>query len=323
MVIRAEARLALTRFHVTHKGEYANDLLPDDIQVLQDGKPQELAVFEGPQTGPRTIPVELIFLLDVSLSVLRPGLLNESILKSTVLAGLDEHARISVYGFAQHLQRFCKPTRDLSVLKKALSDAYEFEHWGTRLYEVIAEVCRDSTVSDRNALRVMIIFSDGMETGEAKSKDAVKVAEEFDVKLYPVVLGHERVLQRTRMRNRAGGQQTAGLPGPNSPSGGRQNSINPRRSQSLYWIESQMMRFADIGSKTGGRSFDPRELNAEAMASILQNIVAAVRSEYVVGYYTPSPLKKGKHKIKVVLRNKAKGKIKGGKKEFVVGNNAK
>ena len=49
---------------------------------------------------------------------------------------------------------------------------------------------------------------------------------------------------------------------------------------------------------------------------ILENVVAEVRTEYVVGYYPAQGVKKGKHKAKIVLADKSLGKLKGGEKEY-------
>src|SRR5690349_21828814 len=72
---RTETRLALVRFHAVQKNRYIDNLAPADIQLLEDGKPQKIAVFEGPATAARTVPVEVILLFDVSMSVMNEGLL--------------------------------------------------------------------------------------------------------------------------------------------------------------------------------------------------------------------------------------------------------
>ena len=302
-VIRAVTNLVLARFHVIRKNHYVDDLRPEHIQILQDGRPQQLVILEGPLSDERTIPVELVVLLDVSFSVVKQGLLNGSLLQKTVIAGLDEHAKISIYGHARRVRRFCGPTRDLSVLKKALSDARQFAHGGTLLYKSIQEVCRNAAESSRNTLRVMIVFSDGFETAEGHPDDALEVAKEFDIKLYPVVLGHQRLLERARRRAGLAGGRTSRLP-------------RPGRGDRVHWLERRMEQFADLGARTGGRSFDPLVLNVQTIGAILQIVVADVRSEYVAGYYAQPSLKKGKHKVKVVLVDKSLGKIKGGRKEF-------
>jgi hypothetical protein len=66
-IIRTETHLALLRFHAVHKNQYVDNLQPEDIQLLEDGKPQKLALFEGPRTagGQRQTPLEVILLFDV------------------------------------------------------------------------------------------------------------------------------------------------------------------------------------------------------------------------------------------------------------------
>src|SRR5581483_9069155 len=124
---RTETRLALVRFHAVQKNRYVDNITQDDIQLLEDGKPQKIAVFEGPGTaGRRTVPVEVILLFDVSMSVMNENLLDPLVLKQGLLDGIGPEARISMYAFAQWMQRFCPPTRDVEQMKMAFDQILHF-----------------------------------------------------------------------------------------------------------------------------------------------------------------------------------------------------
>jgi hypothetical protein len=109
-----------------------------------------------------------------------------------------------------------------------------------------------------------------------------------------------------RPRNTSGRMPSVSRTGANPPSQNRN-----------YKREMQMKNFAEIGEETGGRSFDPPNLDENVMETILRLVVYDVRSEYVAGYYADANLKRGKHKVKVSLLKKSAGKLKGGEKEFV------
>ena len=188
--------MALVRFHAVQKNRYIDNLKPDDIQLLEDGVAQKIAVFEGPGTGRSVVPVEVILLFDVSMSVMNENLLDPFILKETVLDGIGGNTGISVYAFAQRMQRFTGPTRDVEKLKQSMEQIRQFAHLGTRLYEAIVFAAQDAAKAGGNVTRLMIIFSDGEPTTKMKPEDAVKAVHAEGIQLYPVVLGHERLKQR-------------------------------------------------------------------------------------------------------------------------------
>jgi Ca-activated chloride channel homolog len=308
---RTETRLALVRFHAVQKNRYVENLTQDDIQLLEDGKAQKIAVFEGPASaGRRTVPVEVILLFDVSMSVMNENLLDPFSLKQGLLDAIGPEARISMYAFAQRMQRFSGPTRDVGRMKAALGQILEFAHLGTRLYEAIMFAAHDSAQAGGNVTRIMVIFSDGEPTTRTKPEEAVKIAAAEGIQLYPVVLGHERVRQRL---NQAGGGGMRGA-GPGNPNGGNPNGGNPSKAQlRARDLEREMLEFASIGEATGGRSFDPPTVSAAVIRTILAGLVDQVRAQYVVGY-DPGPAGEAQkpHKVQVKILAKDKGKLYGG-----------
>jgi VWFA-related protein len=314
---RTETRLALVRFHAVQKNRYVDDLKAEDIQLLEDGAPQKIAVFEGPGTSSRTIvPVEVILLFDVSMSVMNENFLDPFMFKEALLDGIGGQVGISMYGFAQRMQKFTGPTRDVAKLKRSMEQIRDFAHLGTRLYEAIRFAAQDAAQAGGNVTRLMVIFSDGEPTTKMKPEEAVKAANAEGIQLYPIVLGHERLRRRL---NRGGGGGVGGGMGP--PGRGNQNpgaqNGNPGqwRAQDL---ERDMLDFASIGEPTGGRSFDPQLVSSSVIRTILAGIVQKVRAEYVVGY-VPASAEDGKraHKMQVKLIAKNKGKLSGGVRSVV------
>jgi hypothetical protein len=128
----------------------------------------------------------------------------------------------------------------------------------------------------------MVIFSDGIPyKAKADSKAAVLQANAHNVVLYPVVLG-DRI----------------------------------RGGPSDFLREISQKRFADVGPATGGRSLAPLTLTSNALEDILLIIAADLLSEYIAGYHSNAPQRKGKHRVQVELRDKSRGQLRGGEKNF-------
>jgi hypothetical protein len=117
-----------------------------------------------------------------------------------------------------------------------------------------------------------------------------------------VVLGHARLVERAA-------QQLA-------PNFDRRGAPNPRAQERLARIQEQeatILDFAEVGEKTGGRSFDPPVFNSQIVRQILQAMVGHIQAEYVAGYYPAPSSAQGKpRRVEVKLRSAALGKVRGG-----------
>ena len=118
--------LVYVRFHVDRKGGFLDTLKPDQIRVLEDGRPQKIALLETPSTRERTIPPEVTLALDVSSSVMDERLLDETLVKDVLLATLGEQAKVGLCAFGGELRCLRPPTRDADVLVDGFQDALRF-----------------------------------------------------------------------------------------------------------------------------------------------------------------------------------------------------
>lgn len=306
-VIRTESNLVVVPLHVYQKKNSVNGLGKEAFELREDGVPQEIAFVEGPSAedgvSTRSVPTEIIFLIDFSFSVMRPGLLDLTTVRSTLLEGLRDDVLISVYGFANSLKRFTGPTRDLKKLQWALDQTYESEAGGSRVYEAIMQTARDATNrGGGNASRMMVVFSDGLSTTKMSTDMVVQVAQIYGIPLYPIILGHDRIVKRQQQRQR----RSVGVFGPS-----RQPPVQGGASGTEQ--ESLMRVFADVGRRTGGRSYDLEVLNNKVLRRILESLSELAETEYVVGYYprsvdeTPTP-----HEVSVSLASDEIGKLYGG-----------
>lgn len=326
LVITAESSLVVVPLHVYRKKTSIDGLTAESFELLENGEPREIAFVEGPpgeDGGPgRSVPVEIILLLDVSHSVMRRGLLDIHTIRKGILDHVNDHVSISLYGFAGKLTRFASPTNDETRLERALERAYEAEHGGTRIYESVVQTVRDASAQDGSATRMMVVISDGFSTSPFESAWAVRAANHFGIPLYPVVLGHKEIVERVKRSNARNARRSAAAPGR------RQAAGNARRRQAAggasarqsraYEQELRQKEFADLGKLTGGRSYDLKNQSPAALRSILTSLATLAQTEYIVGYY---PSRAGeeatRREVTVRLKDKSIGRLYGGRRVIV------
>jgi VWFA-related protein len=340
-VFHSDTSLALVRFQVVHDNTYVLNLKPEDIQLLEDGKPQKFTVFENGHVSGRTNIVDLVLLFDISGSVLQAGLLNPLVFKNSVLDGLP-NVRLAVYGFSDNLRRYCPPTRDMAVLEAAfhaLGERVAGETMvlksppkrtarkpGTWIYEAVIAAATDvtpkpdvhSTVTfssgagDATELpslstAMMLVFSDGLNNGSsAIPEDAAAVAQELGVSVYPAVLGYKNILDQIKQTREAAGVH----PG----------QVEPRSNIRLMNLEAQqteVQRFTRLGPLTGGRAFDLPQISLSVMQQILTFMVGQIRHQYLVGFVPEASAAPRSHKLEVRLVDKAQGTLMGGTRTLV------
>ncbi len=326
LIISVESNLVVVPLHVYRKNNSVGGLDADAFELREDGVAQNIAFVEGP-AGPgedpnkgRTVPTEIILLVDVSHSVMKPGLLDIHTIRSAMLDGLREDVSISLYGFACNLKRFSGPTRDPAKLQRALEAAYAAEAGCSRVYEAIMQTVRDAANRGGNVSRMMVVFSDGFSTTNLSTDLVVQSANAFGIPIYPVVLGHGQIVKRAFQGGSAHRQSSPNTGAPwqlREPSRNNPNAGNQRQSQAREQ-ESRQREFADIGLRTGGRSYDLSVINNMVIHKILTSLATLAQTEYVVGYYPSSvdePLTA--HQVEVNLTNRRIGKLYGGRRLIV------
>lgn len=348
LVIKAESNLVVVPLHVYEKKSSVNGLGREAFQLFEDGVPQNIAFVEGPpaegeSVEERTVPTEIIFLIDFSYSVMSPGLLDFNTIRSAMLDGLRKDVQISIYGFANRLKIFTGPTRDLAKLQTALDQSFASEAGGSRVYEAIMQTARHAANRGGNVSRMMVVFSDGLSTTNLDPELVVRSANAFGIPLYPVILGHERIAKRAQGLV-GGGAAYGGLgfgggagghrqPNPAGLGGGNQNGARPgepqfgpraqpqgnlNRQSNVRVQETLQQVFADLGPKTGGRSYDLPVINNKVIRQILGSLSTLAETEYVVGYYpTTVDEELSAHQVEVRLTSEEIGQLYGGQR-FVV-----
>jgi VWFA-related protein len=296
----SSTEMVYVRFHVEKKGGRVETLDKDAIRVLEDGRPQAIALFETPSTRERSIAPEVTLALDVSSSVMDAKLLDEALLKQVFLAGLSEQATIGLCAFGGELKCFTPPTRDVQALMHGYQEAIFFSgvtrHQGTRLYASLADLCKapEGTAAEQPQ-RALVVFSDGIDNHGGKVKDAADAAALANVRVYAVKLG-----QAFRRGD-----------GPSPAGGGFGGSPN----RALY--DYKKFDLDALADESGGRAYEPGTLDRKALADILHGIATEIRTEYVVGYQPEGAATGKRRRVKVELVDKALGTIRDGERTLL------
>jgi VWFA-related protein len=291
-LFRADARLAVTSFRVSHGDHLVEGLRPEDVLLLEDGVPQKITLFES-RAAASQVPLDLILLFDTSESVTAWKLLNPKATQQALQPALNT-LRTAVYSFHGILNRLTPPTRDPAVLDRAFqSVAHPDEPWEgdtialtveppnysvrgeTWLYEAIIAAARDVATQFPNDTRAMIVISDGVATTTTPPSAAASVANELGMPIFAIALGRDRY-----------------------------------RFGSSLWYASQ--DFLSVGHLTGGKAFDTH-VSPQMVRKILDTVTQEMRGEYVVGFEPASSAGSTRsHRVEIRLKNPSAGKVVGG-----------
>lgn len=297
--------LAYVRFHVDRKGGPVRDLKPEDFRVLEDGRPQTIALLETPSTRERTIPPEVTLALDVSGSVMDAELLSETLVKDVFIAGLSEQTSVGLCAFGGELRCLAPPTRDFRTLSRGFGDAVVFSresrNQGTRLYASIVDICREAAKGEK-AQRALVIFSDGLENKGGKVDEAIRAAAEADVRVYAVKLG--QAFQDTAPDMRSGG---AGY--------GAGGGFGRAPNRAMY--DYKKFDLDKLAGETGGRAYEPATVDSRTLETILRGIATEISTEFILGYQPEGSAAGRKRRVKVELADKSLGKVRDGERTLL------
>lgn len=168
----------------TKAGELVSNLQKSDFRILDNGAPQELALFERHSDQPLSVAL----MVDISGSTAK-DLKFESdsatrFLKVLLGEGnLDD--TVALYGFNWQVTQYHSFTHSLLSLSSALKLLRG--EAGTSLYDAIYLAAGD--LENRQGRKVMIIVTDGGDTTSSKSlKQALAAVQLADAVIYPIVI---------------------------------------------------------------------------------------------------------------------------------------
>jgi len=240
-----------------------SNLTRADLQVLEDGKAQEILLFQSETNR----PLNLAILVDISGSQKTTLELEKSNISAFVDSVLQSHSdKVALISFAADPFLEQTLTSDLSESHQALErlktirgaigyqgsgtiipvgtkPAVGFLSYTSAIWDAIVESCRNVLKpASVDARRIIIIVTDGEDTSSRSSlQDAIEAALESDVMVYTIGVGDSSLA----------------------------SGVNRKTLERLSF-------------ETGGRFFSPKR--SEDLSESFKKIAAELRSQYLVTY---------------------------------------
>lgn len=265
---RAETRLVLLDVQVIDRdsGKILDSLLRDDFQVEDDGRLQDVKIFEYAST-----PLDLVLLVDVSGSMIEASRAMVQTLRWAV-QDLRSSDRVALITFSKNSSVVLPLTDSRSKLLEAAERAVEHTsrlEQGTRLYDALvtaAGLFRAEGKAVRDRRRAVLAVTDDKESN-SKSKAQTVITEllESNAIANAVVINTREPAGRRRITR-------LGVPIPGVPPITDDRQLPPPKHVYL-----SMER---IVAETGGEMTNRRERE-----DFLGEMFARIRSRYLLGFY--------------------------------------
>jgi hypothetical protein len=269
---------------------------PDDIEILDNGVPQRLAVLQRTGMPEATLPTDVILLFDCSRRFkpyIDPHGMDFHFLDEL------ENVRLSIYGFGDALHRLVRPTRDAAALAAGMKDLLRIPNYGATDGTPIVQTMEDAVTIPGSRPRMLIVYSGAVSHASQTPSDdyaeVVRLAREYDIAVFPVAV-----------QPQTPSVQPASVSGPDAI----RNPIPPTRSF------APLTRFLRIGPGTNGKAFTRFASPQKILDDVFKYVRSRARSEYSAGFYLGALSESGKvpHRIEVRLKRNI-GEITGGVRE--------
>ncbi len=167
--------------NVTDKnGALVGGLTKENFAVTEDGRPQEIAVFER-QTQ---LPLNIALAIDTSGSVQKDMAVEKAAALEFAKTVLRPQDRMAVYDFATEVRELTAYTNKLNVIKRGLGALKRGD--ATALYDAIS--LASEGLARYDGRKVLILISDGGDTGKNTTyEQALAAAERGEVMIYSLI----------------------------------------------------------------------------------------------------------------------------------------
>lgn len=163
-----------------HGAPIAN-LQKDNFQVLEDGTPQQIAVFDR-ESG---LPLSIVLAVDTSLSTRKDIKLELDSARRFAHSILRPVDALALYQFSEYVDEVVPFTSNLSRIDRGI----ESMHVGaaTALYDAI--YLGSLTLEDRQGRKVMVVITDGGDTASQTGyAEAVREAQQAEAIVYSIIV---------------------------------------------------------------------------------------------------------------------------------------
>jgi Ca-activated chloride channel homolog len=163
------------------RGAPVADLTKDDFQLLEDGVPQTIKVFEKESA----IPLSIALAIDTSPSTLRDFKLEVSSARRFVHSILRSEDRLSIFEVTEHVDQMTRFTSDIKTIERGIDSLRTGP--GTSIYDAIF-LCSESLL-DREGRKVLVLITDGGDTtSKADYNGALRRAQQAEVIVYSIIV---------------------------------------------------------------------------------------------------------------------------------------
>jgi Ca-activated chloride channel family protein len=196
LALLISASLALgaqqTTFHVSVKlvdifvnvtdrnGAIIGGLTRDDFAIFEDGRPQQIAIFERQSE----VPLNMTLAIDTSLSVRKDMGEEEAAGRHFAQAILRPQDQMSLLQFATTVHELTPFTNKPEVIDRGLRQLHG--DWATALYEAIC--VGSDRLGKKQGRKVLVLISDGDDTAKTSTyDDALEAALRNEVMIYSII----------------------------------------------------------------------------------------------------------------------------------------
>lgn len=184
--IRVRTRLVNVAVNVEDEhGAPVGGLGRDDFEVLEDGKPQKIAIFEKESST----PLSIVLAIDASESVMRDDRLEREAAKHFVRALLRDQDELDLMDFADTVREVVPFTNDKKRIERGLGELQRGA--ATALYDAIylGSQRLATTREDSGRRRVLMLITDGGDTVKGtRYPQAVEQAQRAGAMVYSIII---------------------------------------------------------------------------------------------------------------------------------------
>jgi Ca-activated chloride channel homolog len=163
------------------RGAPVADLSKDDFQLLEDGVPQTIKVFEKESA----IPLSIALAIDTSPSTMRDFKLETTSARRFVHSILRAEDHLSVFEVTENVDQMTRFTSDLKTIEHGIDSLRTGP--GTSIYDAIF-LCSESLL-DREGRKVLVLITDGGDTtSKADYNGALRRAQQAEVIVYSIIV---------------------------------------------------------------------------------------------------------------------------------------
>ncbi len=179
--LRIDTKLVVVYTNVTDKtGAIVGGLTKTDFKVLEDGRPQEIGIFERDSQQ----PLAMTLAIDTSGSTFKDRSLEQDASKRFIHALLRQQDQMSLIEFATDVRQLTDFTNKMPQLDRALSNLRGGD--ATALYDAI--YLGSQGLARKDGRKVLVLVSDGGDTAKSTTYDqALEQALRAEVMIYSII----------------------------------------------------------------------------------------------------------------------------------------